>query len=197
MWFRTKVVTLDKRLPWPYIPSVAVRFQHGGIRYSTDTPEEADELLAILRRRDEQDSERRAFTRAERIVNPSLRTEILEHFGTPWTPAILATFVERLGKPQKKALEVMLGQSRTTDEELRSALGVASNQALAGVLSGISKQAAALNISARDVFTVHNFRNGGQRRNAYEAAEKFSEMAAQQNWPSVSNLTLDKRLDST
>jgi hypothetical protein len=72
---------------------------------------------------------------------------------------------------------------RVTDEELRRALNVSGNQALAGVLSGISKQAAALNIPARAIFGFENLRNAGKRRSTYTVADKFLQIATDMNWP--------------
>jgi hypothetical protein len=96
---------------------------------------------------------------------------------------VFLTFIEHLGESQLAALALLANRHRVTDEELRDALNVPGNQALAGVLSGISKQAAALNIPAREVFSFENFRNAGTRRSTYTVAEKFLDIAEQMNWP--------------
>lgn len=102
---------------------------------------------------------------------------------TPWTPDIFISFVDRLGGTQKAVLADLVSRHRATDEELRKVANVPDNQALAGVLSGISKQAAALDIPARAIFCFENFRNAGKRRSTYTVSDKFARIAADMNWP--------------
>jgi len=62
-------------------------------------------------------------------------------------------------------------------------LNVPGNQALAGVLSGISKRAVALFIPPRAIFDFENFRVGGKRRSDYLVVDEFRHIAAELNWP--------------
>jgi hypothetical protein len=101
-----------------------------------------------------------------------------------WTDVLLDTFLHRLGADQKKILSILVSQHRATADELRTVLGVSSNQALAGVISGISKQAAALGISARDVFGIENRRRAGVLSKAFFAADAFLKIARETGWPS-------------
>jgi hypothetical protein len=101
----------------------------------------------------------------------------------PWTEAILDTFLHRLGPDQKAILGILVAQTRATADELRAAVHVDSNQALAGIISGISKQAAALGIGARDVFGIENRRRSGVLSKSFFINEDLLRMAKSVNWP--------------
>jgi hypothetical protein len=171
---------------------MTIRFKHGGEVFTTDTPEEAVKLRALLKR---QDVERTVEIARKRVLNElkfhgegigalDALTEV-DVLQNPWTPEVFLRLIERLGVPQKAALSLLVTRHHVTDEELREALKVPGNQALAGVLSGISKQAAALNIPARAIFSLENLRNAGKRRSTYTIADKFLQIASDMNWPST------------
>ena len=61
-------------------------------------------------------------------------------------------------------LALLVRQIRATDSQLREAVGVDTNQRLAGVLSGLSKQAATFNLPARAVFTIENESKSGETK---------------------------------
>lgn len=100
-----------------------------------------------------------------------------------WTSERFSALIYRLGKAQKQVLALLLTKRSLRDDELRKSLKVPNNQALAGVLSGISKQAIALFIPPRAIFNFENFRNGGRRRSDYLASDEFRKIAAELNWP--------------
>jgi hypothetical protein len=102
---------------------------------------------------------------------------------SPWTRELFWKFIESLGDSQQKVLGLLVGKHKVTDEELRKVLKLDGNQALAGVLSGISKQAGILNISARSVYTVENERKAGTLSKTYVAANEFMRIASEMNWP--------------
>jgi hypothetical protein len=166
---------------------MAIRFKHGGVQFTADTAEEAAQVMALLKQQDAQEAERRAWNRATIMQGGpgALRAYIAEEFQTPWTPEVFLNFVGRLGAQQKKALSLLVAHKQVSDEDLRVALNVPGNQALAGVLSGISKQAAALNIPARTIFSFENLRTGGKRRSTYSVSDKFLQIAVDMSWPSV------------
>lgn len=168
---------------------MAIKFKYSGILFTADTPEEAAKIRALLKKQDAEEAEKHAWSRAEaKFGGPGaqMRAFISEEFGT-WTPAVFLNFIERLGSPQQTALSMIVTRRRVTDEELRKALKVPNNQALAGVLSGISKQAAALNISARHIFSFENLRTAGKRRSTYTIADNFLQIATDMNWPSTAH----------
>ncbi len=65
----------------------------------------------------------------------------------------------------------------------REAVGVDTNQRLAGVLSGLSKQAATFNLPARAVFTIENESKSGETKKTYVVSNHFLETATENNWP--------------
>jgi hypothetical protein len=102
---------------------------------------------------------------------------------SPWTRELFWKFIESLGDSQRKVLGLLAEKHKVADEDLRKALKLDGNQALAGVLSGISKQAGILNISARSVYTVENERKAGTLSKTYVAANEFMRIANEMNWP--------------
>ena len=100
-----------------------------------------------------------------------------------WNVEQFQKFISRLGLPQKRALAVLVTNGVISDEDLRSALEVPNNQALAGVLSGISKQSMGMMIQPRSIFRYENSRSGGKRRSDYHIAEGLRKIATQLNWP--------------
>jgi len=103
--------------------------------------------------------------------------------GRLWDGQLFWKFVDNLGEAQKKVLGSLVRRNRMTDEELRIILRLDSNQQLAGVLSGISKQAAALNISAREVYTIDKEFESREVTKTYVIAADFLKIATDMNWP--------------
>jgi CRP-like cAMP-binding protein len=100
-----------------------------------------------------------------------------------WTRESFWEFVEAVGEPQQRILKMLVKQHRATDEQLRKALKVDSNQQLAGILSGISKQAGAQNVPARAVYTIENESSAGNVTKTYVVAIDFLRIATEMNWP--------------
>jgi hypothetical protein len=114
----------------------------------------------------------------------------LPHYG-PWTAILLDTFLGKLGPDQKAILSILVTKTRVDAEDLRIAVNVKNNQALAGIISGISKQAAAMNIGARDVFGIENRRRSGVLSKTFFAADSLLRVARATGWPSAVPKTLD------
>lgn len=161
---------------------MSIRFKYGGVSFTADTPQEAAQTLALFKERDAEAAQKRVWAKFGGEME-QLRAFVAEEAETPWTPEVFLSFIDRLGDRQQAALALLVTRRHVTDEELRKALKVSGNQALAGVLSGISKQAAALNIPARFIFSFENLRNAGKRRSTYTVADKFWEIASNMNWP--------------
>lgn len=171
---------------------MAITIKHGDELFTADTPEEAVKLRALLR---QQDVERAVELNHKRVLNelgmysngPDAMRSLLEEeaLRNPWTPQVFSRFIERIGTAQRTALSLLVTRRRVTDEELRAALNVSGNQALAGVLSGISKQAASFNIPAREIFSFENLRTGGKRRSTYSVSDRFLQIAVDMSWPNV------------
>src|SRR5271156_636600 len=125
-----------------------IRIEHNGIAYFCETVEEAVQLGQRLQ------GEASQFPTAT-ALHPQPHTS--------WTPDLYQRLLARIGPLQRKALDVMLDKRTVTGEYLCEQVGVEGTQALAGVLSSISRQAAALGVSARSIFTIEVSRRGGDR----------------------------------
>jgi hypothetical protein len=157
-------------------------FTKNGETFTAPTAEGLMQIRLLLKEQDAQAARKRVMSQMEGS-HGELESHIAELAETPWTPEVFINFIDRLGNPQKSALSLLVTRPRVTDEELRKHLKVSNNQVLAGVLSGISKQAAALGIPARSVFEFENLRTAGKRRSTYSIADKFLRIATAMNWP--------------
>jgi hypothetical protein len=165
---------------------VAITFKYGGATFTADTPQEAADTLALLK---ERDNEFEVFMKEKISRARGYMKDFHAHLSAydesqfVWSGDLFLTFINRLGETQKLVLALLVTRRNVTDETLRSALGVPNNQALAGILSGISKQAAALLIPPRAIFDFENSRVGGKRRSEYLVVDEFRTIAAKMNWP--------------
>ena len=171
-----------------YHPEMTIRFKHGGLQFEADTAEEAAKMVSLLEERESQRKQARIQGMLKEGRTDEVHEILTQGSGT-WTPELFLRFIDRLGESQRAILALLVNFRHATDEELRACVNVDGNQGLAGVLSGISKQAAALDIDARDVFTFENLRSGGKRQSNYRIANKFAEIAQRMNWPGPSEKT--------
>ena len=120
--------------------------------------------------------------------------ELIRHFeeqdrakylprATPWTGVKFFDFIESLGTTQRRVLRMLVENGKVSDEELKKALKLESNQQLAGVLSGISKQAARRDVPARMIFRIENEFTSGTSAKFYVVADEFRDIAQDSNWP--------------
>jgi hypothetical protein len=101
----------------------------------------------------------------------------------PWNGDLFWKFIESLGDSQKLILSKLILKRSLKDKELRNLVGVKDNKQLAGVMSGISKQAAAHNIPARAVFKIENESKAGEVTKTYVVSLDFLRIANEMNWP--------------
>lgn len=163
---------------------MAITFKYAGASFTVDTPQEAVDTIALLKRQEAEAAivqMRSRFSGTMKAFEQRLNAYDENKFA--WTGDFFEAFVSRLGEAQKLALGLLVTRRSISDIELRDALKVPGNQALAGVLSGISKQATALNIPPRAIFNFENFRVGGKRRSDYLVVDEFRNIAAEMNWP--------------
>jgi hypothetical protein len=173
--------------------SMAISFKYRGASFTADTPQEAAETLAILKRSEAEEKIRKLELKAFMDRKISQFSGYRKQFETQlnaydegkftWTSDRFLALMSHLGKPQKAVLALLVTKRSVTDAELRAMLNVPGNQALAGILSGISKQALALNIPPRAIFDLENFRVGGKRRSDYLITEEFRKIAGELEWP--------------
>lgn len=93
----------------------------------------------------------------------------------PWSEEELREFTGRLKPLPKSALYALMYtlKSSRTDSELRSALCIHSNKALAGVLSGISKIALAMKIAPERVYRQSTTYSQGKPIRHYKLSRAF------------------------
>jgi len=114
-----------------------------------------------------------------------------------WTRESFCRFIESIGDLQKQVLALLVSNREQSDDVLRKALKMNSNQALAGVLSGISKQAGILNISPRAVYIMKDERRGRVLHKTYVVADDFLHVCHEMNWPEASLVERSKDAAST
>jgi hypothetical protein len=169
---------------------MAITFEYGGAKFTVNTPQEAAEMIALLKRQEAEaavTSMRVRFSELQETYEKELLS--LNDVKFLWTPDRFRALIDRLGEAQKLALGLLITRRSMTDRELREALRVPNNQALAGILSGISKQAQALVIPPRAIFDFENIRVGGKRRSDYLVVDEFRKVAVDLNWPPASLLS--------
>jgi len=141
----------------------------------------ASEAIAMLKHFDEEDNA--PVSGSNKYL--SFSSAVQDIFGrakNAWSRESFWKFVESLGESQIEVLRILVQKQRVSDQELRKALKLDNNKALAGVLSGISKQAAALNVPARAVYAVEDERREGELIKTYAVAIDFLGMAKEMNW---------------
>src|SRR5690348_11201207 len=108
----------------------------------------------------------------------------------PWSMHEFTEFVERIQVVQRRLLAALLEKNGqpAKDFELRGKLGLKTNQALAGVLSGITKVAQAMEIDPRRVYMQRTEYNKGLPERRYYVSFGFSKAAGDADWPSESDL---------
>jgi hypothetical protein len=170
-----------------------IRIERKGVIYTCDTVEEAERLGKLLEGKSEGlqggcvDLEASADPVADEPAEGGLVFD-LEASADPvadepaefaWTPEICWRFYKRLGEPQQKLLHILVEQDYVSDEFLREQLGITTNQQLAGLLSGISKQALAIGIPPRKIFKIESIRRVGSRQSLYFVDHQLAAIAKQ------------------
>jgi len=106
----------------------------------------------------------------------------------PWTGDLFWKFIESLGKTQKRVLGLLVTKRSLSDVQLRKLLNLHDNKELAGVLSGISKQAGANKIAARSVYKIENESKSGEIAKTYAVSLDFLRIANEMNWADESEV---------
>ena len=110
---------------------------------------------------------------------------------TAWTFEEFQQFTGRIHLPQRRLLATLLEYgtiAEIEDVKLRELLDVPDNQALAGVLSGISKVALMFGIEPRRVYAQTTAFRHGKPHRYYQITSAFLQAAAKHNWPSKADL---------
>jgi len=150
---------------------VAIEFKHRGKVWRADTPEEAVKLRSML-----EEYERRHSTPDDEEWR--IRAE------TVWTPDMFWDFIRSVGDQQVKLLETMLSRpSWVTARELTKVLQLSNEMALAGVLSGLSKQVKALGLRPINLYQVDVRWDGKKKTRSFFLDQGFRLTAEEMGWP--------------
>ena len=109
-------------------------------------------------------------------------------YSNPWRMDEFMDFVNRIQLQQRKLLAVLLrdpSHTQLPDHQLRVALGLDSNQGLAGVLSGITKVAQAMEIDPKRIYGQSTKYRQGLPERKYWLTDAFRQAAQNADWPSL------------
>jgi hypothetical protein len=147
---------------------LAIQFFHRGKRWKTDTPEEA----ICLRQQLEAEDMRNVVPNDSRTCGPS----------GVWTPEVFASFLQTIGERQKAAVSLMAQHAGIGSAELAKRLNLESQVALAGVISGLSKQLKTLDLELGDLYTVKTKWTVRKKEELFFLRESFRRAADEARW---------------
>lgn len=141
---------------------VAIEFEHRGKKYRADTAKEAADLQHLL---DKQDLDGGA--------------QPIRH----WPADVALEFLESLGQLQKKFLAALSQGGSVPSDAIVRTLGLDSEIALAGVISGLSKQAKKANVNPHNIYFVDVEWTGKNKERYFRMMNDFREALLELNWP--------------
>jgi hypothetical protein len=147
---------------------LAIQFFHRGKRWKADTPEEAIRLRQRLE--------------ADDMLKVGSSDRWLDGPGGLWTPEVFATFLETIGEKQKAAVALMAENVGIGTAELAKRLKLDSQTALAGVISGLSKQLKTLDLEPDNLYTIKTKWNGKKKEECFFLRESFRQSAEEAGW---------------
>ncbi len=145
-----------------------IEFTHNGRLWRTDTEDEAIRLRQKLE----------AYDQAlwESGEEPDELHEQL------WTPDLTTELLQSAGQHQRELLR-LLHKGRAESETIVKTLGLRSEVALAGVLSGLSKQLKKLGLKPWNLYTVSVQWDGKNKTRTFTLSNDFTWAAEQLGWP--------------
>ncbi len=116
---------------------MAIEFEHNGTTYRVDTAAEATELQHKLKMHD--------------ALYGSYGSAIPQKI---WSADLAMDLLNGIGELQKKFLAVLSNRDQLSSGELVERIGLESEVALAGVVSGLSKQLRKMSINPASLYSV-------------------------------------------
>jgi hypothetical protein len=172
---KQRKITLDKTLRYIValtqyleVQLLAIRFEFNHETWEADTPEEAIALRAKLE------------YSVRFPPDPHKEMDKMERF---WTPDRFMDVIEGIGELQRKLLLEIRRKPGITSDELVTVLGMKSEVALAGVLSGFSKQLKKLGVEPNNVFVIRVDWTGKSKTRSFLLDDFFISAGTEQNWP--------------
>jgi hypothetical protein len=150
-----------------------ITIKYRGMVVSCETADEANALVQRIFSEENKPGSGRSLS----PIEIALRSLIGSGENSPWTSEGFWKFLDNLGDAQKRVLALLVRKGKASDVELREVADVRSNLELGGILTALSKQAAATNVPARAI--------SGENKKTYAIAMEFLSMASEMNWPPV------------
>ncbi len=147
---------------------MAIEFTYKGTKWRADTAEEAVRLRNELIKAD------KAFVPEHEAMDRS------SHF---WTPDRFMDVINGIGELQQHLLAAVLRKPGITAKELVKELRLDSEVALAGVISGLSKQLKQLAIEPKQVFGIDVKWSGKKKVRKFLLEDFFLHAGIEQGWP--------------
>jgi hypothetical protein len=149
---------------------MAIEFEHNGKTWRADTVKEAIELREQLE----------AIERGEAPRRKSV-----------WDVEKFTDAVNALGKLQHKLLFRVYESEGATSADLVVVLGLTSEIALAGVISGLSKQVRQHGLELKDVLRIDVKWHGKTKERRFNLTGDFKAVAESVGWPEPWRLKID------
>jgi hypothetical protein len=147
---------------------LAIRFEFDNQVWVADTPEEAIALREKLE---------------QAVHGPNDPFKEMDRLADYWTIDRFMDVINGIGVQQHRMLGVLYYRPGITSDELRQILKLESEVALAGVISGLSKQLRLAGIEPRKVFQIDVKWSGKKKTRKFILDDFFKGAGAQLNWP--------------
>lgn len=151
--------------------SDSIEFEHAGKKYRVDTVEEA---VALRLQLEQSDMTHGSYREGHRV----------------WTPDLVMELLTGVGDLQKKFLSVICGTVPGIEDivSLPSAsivdkMGIDSEVALAGVVSGLSKQLRKMSVRTADVYRVDAHWYGKKKIRCFTVSPDFKDAVTELGFP--------------
>jgi len=147
---------------------MSIEFRYKGTVWKADTPAEAVAL-------------RNELVKADKVFVPEHET--MDQQADFWTPDKFMDVINGIGELQQRLLIAVHRKPGITSKELVRELRMDSEVALAGVISGLSKQLKQLNIEPKLVFGIDVKWKGKAKTRRFVMNDFFLHAGIEQNWP--------------
>ncbi|MDR3797831.1 MAG: hypothetical protein P4K93_06740 [Terracidiphilus sp.] len=145
---------------------MAIEFEHKGVKYRTDSVQEAVSLQAGL-------------TQYDFVVG----SHGSENTPRVWTADLAMDLLNNIGELQKKFLAALSNGANLSSSSLVEVIGVESEIALAGVISGLSKQLRKMSANSASLYSVEVVWKGKGKTRFFKLSSDFRDTLIELGWP--------------